>query len=145
MVIRGWGVGGVLKSLTRSFVRKSHRTIVAGTQQMVHGNTWKNGDQCPCFRPASVQKKILLGLQLRHNFALLQSVSSALPKSLWQCSVESREICLKWLGWSNIIIFLCFLKPLKRKIASPLRPNAFFLLSHTPANRGSIVPFLIIS
>ena len=66
---------------------KSYKTIVAGTQQMEHGNTWKKATsvECSTKNPKRVPKKYTWAYSWtwRHNATLLQTVASALPQALW--------------------------------------------------------------
>ena len=74
--------------------------LLALDTRMVHGNTSKNGDQCPCStRKTSkcTKKKYSWAYSWTwlHNVALLDSVAAALSKALGHWSFEKRK---KWMG-----------------------------------------------
>ena len=90
------GGGGVLTSLTSTSLPLRNMLplltieplLLVLNKWMVHGNTSKHGDQCPCSttKTSKCTKKRYTwaySWTWRHNVALLQSVAAALTKVLW--------------------------------------------------------------
>ena len=143
----GGGGGGLYSRLLLWWVRhfrvtyhfwgrlwgKSRRTIVAGAQQM--DVTWKHLQK---WRPMSMlhQKDQQLykkrytracSWTWRHNVALLQSVSSALPEASRRETKGISQYLLEMIGMiKNHKSLMFFWKALESKIASPRRRNASF-------------------
>ena len=68
---------------------------------MVHGNTWKSGDQYPCYtkRTSKFAKRNTPGLTAGHGVTMLPClIRAALPKALWRWCFEMWE---KRYGWAN--------------------------------------------
>ena len=123
------GGGGVLTSVTSTSLPLRNMLplltieplLLVLNKWMVHGNTSKHGDQCPCStrKTSKCTKKRYTWAYSwiwRHNVALLQSVAAALTKALWHWSVEKKEKMDEWMSawydwddWkskmSNVFIF----------------------------------------
>ena len=114
---------------------------------MVHGNTWKSGDQCPCYTKRTgnfTKRDTPYSWTWRHNVALTDSVGTALPKALWHWCFETWG---KRNGWASGGLhlkhenheFLMFLFSARRsKLTHRAGKTHFFTvnLSHMPANRN---------
>ena len=148
--------GGVLTSLTSTSLPLRNMLplltiepmLLVLNKCMVHGNTSKHGDQCPCStrKTSKCTKKRYTwacSWTWRHNVALLQSVAAALTKALWHWSVEKKEKMDEWMSawydwddWKSKMSNVFFLALEEQNRSTTQAKCKFLHLSHTPANRN---------